>query len=372
MSTKIIKFLLVVFSVFLMNCTPKKEAIFNIEKAGSELFYYQGRTAVLNDSTAALISPGAYVASSFIGDSCEVFLKAEQQPYNYVSIELDGEYLGRIKVKSDSVKGYVFKASTSKKMHTLKVFKESEASNGTILFSGIKAEKIIFYKLPSTKYIEFIGNSITCGAASDGSVLPCEEGLYSDHQNVYFAYGPSLSRALNTNFMLSSVSGYGIYRNWNDENIEEPIMPQVYENLYLNLDNSKKYSFSYIPDIVSVCLGTNDLSEGDGLKPRLPFNKEKFVTNYINFVKTVYSYYPNTQIVLLNSPMSGAAANILLSACLKEVQSYFNENNEQQILLFEFNKAYNGGCLWHPSVSEHQEIAKELLPFFKNVLQDLE
>ena len=53
-------------------------------------------------------------------------------------------------------------------------------------------------------------------------------------------------------------------------------MPQVYENLYLNLDDSKKYDFSIKPDIVNICLGTNDLSYGDGVKPRLLFNREKF------------------------------------------------------------------------------------------------
>lgn len=337
-------------------------------KTGDVLFYHQGRTAVLKDSTIALISPGAFVASSFSGNNCEIFLKGEYEPYNYVSIELDGKYLGRIKIKSDATKSYIIDVPNTNEIHTIKIFKESEASNGTIIFSGLKVEKIETYVPTASKYIEFIGDSITCGAAADGSVTPCDGGQYFDHQNVYFSYGLSVSRALNTNVMLSSVSGIGIYRNWNDENIEEPIMQQVYENRYLNMDNSNKFNFENIPDIVSICLGTNDMSGGDGVKPRLPFNKEKYVNNYINFVKTINSYYPETQIVLLNSPMIVGEANDLLVSCLKEIQSYFRKNNNQSILIFEFDSLYVGGCSWHPSVEEHQEMAKKLTPFFESIL----
>ena len=168
--------------------------------------------------------------------------------------------------------------------------------------------------------------------------------------------------------MLSSVSGIGIYRNWNDENIEEPIMPEVYENLYLNTNSTKPYKFSRKPDIVSICLGTNDLSNGDGTKTRLPFNKEKYVSNYIDFVKVVYNHYSNTQIVLLNSPMIVGENNELLVSCLKEVQEYFAVNYEKSILLFEFKKEYINGCNYHPSIQDHKEISSQLMPLFKSVL----
>jgi hypothetical protein len=70
-----------------------------------------------------------------------------------------------------------------------------------------------------------------------------------------------LSRVIDVDYLVSSVSGIGMYRNWNDENKEEPIMPEVYENLYLTKDNSKpKYDFVFQPNIISIALGTNDFS----------------------------------------------------------------------------------------------------------------
>tara|TARA_R110000868_G_scaffold178979_1_gene418898 strand:+ start:910 stop:1995 length:1086 start_codon:yes stop_codon:yes gene_type:complete len=332
-----------------------------------ENFQYAGRYELLKND-AALISPGSSVTIKFSGNYCSINLKSEKLPYNYVSFELDGEYKGRIRIESESTKEYVVEISTNKKEHSLKIIKESEASNGSLLFSSITVDKIL-PNTPSVKpFIEFIGDSITCGAAADGSATPCNTGVYFDQENVYFSYGAITARALNVDFTLSSVSGIGMYRNWNDENIEEPIMPQVYENLYLNTNTSIKNNFEKKPDIVSICIGTNDLSNGDGKKPRLPFNKEKYISNYINFIKTIYSHYPETQIVLLNSPMIQGDSNTLLLSCLNEVQSYFTSQTNKSILLFEFDEAYNNGCLWHPSVSDHKEIAEKITPFFKKSL----
>ncbi len=361
-----IQFISMLIFSLVFNCNetiPKKYS------ADNENFQYNGRYE-LSQNEATLISPGAYVSINFSGEYCEVFLKAGKAPYNYVAFELDGIYLGRKKIKSEAISSYVLEVSSKEKTHTLKIIKESEASNGGVLFDGIKVEAVLDKGQEPKHFIEFIGDSITCGAVADGSVTPCDEGEYFDHENVYFSYGLDVARALQADFMLSSVSGIGMYRNWNDEAIEEPIMPQVYENLYLDTNNSKKYSFEKKPDLVSICLGTNDLSNGDGIKPRLSFNKDKYTANYINFVKTVYSHYPDTQIILLNSPMVVGENNTLLVSCLKNVQSYFAKNYDKSILLFEFDKLYVDGCLYHPSVEEHKLIAEKLMPFFDNILNN--
>lgn len=365
----IIRVVLPIILFLLIGCKENHPTL-SYQKAKNELFHYQGRFDVLQDSSVALISSGSSVSINFSGNHCEVYLGSKYGPYNYVSMELDGQYLGRLKIESDSIQPHFIEVSSMEKSHLLKIFKESESSNGEVLFDGIIVEKVLPIKVVLKNYIEFIGNSVTCGAAADTSETPCGTGNYFDQQNVYFSYGARVARALNVDFMLSSVSGIGIYRNWNDENKEEPIMPQVYENLYLNTDSSKKYDFSLKPNIVSICLGTNDLSNGDGIKPRLPFNKEKFVANYIDFVKTVYIHYPDTKIILLNSPMIIGETNELLVSCLKEVQDYFTINTDKKIIMFELNKAYNNGCSSHPNVEEHNEIAEKLIPFFKNILNN--
>lgn len=364
------KYHVLILLVLFISCKDESKNSEIVKPFTTKNLNYQGRVDFLKDSTLALISPGSSISFNFSGNFCEVYLKSEFRPHSYISIEIDGEFLEKIKIEADSIKPYQIKIPSKNKTHTVQIFKETEASNGSIIIEKIVVDKIEPIHSNSKKYIEFIGNSITCGAASDSTFVKCDEGEYFDHQNVYYSYGSRVARALDADFMLSSVSGIGIYRNWNDENIEEPIMPQVYENLYLNTDNSKKYDFSKKPDIVSICLGTNDFSNGDGIKNRLHFNKEKFISNYINFIKTVYSHYPKTKIILLNSPMIDGETNLLFISYLEEIQEYFLKTYNKEIPIYQFKKLYVNGCSYHPSVEEHGKMAEELIPVYNNLLNN--
>ena len=55
--------------------------------------------------------------------------------------------------------------------------------------------------------------------------------------------------------------------------------------------------------MVSIALGTNDFSNGDGKSPRLPFDSAAFVNTYAQFVQLVKAKYPKARLALLSSPM---------------------------------------------------------------------
>lgn len=170
---------------------------------------------------------------------------------------------------------------------------------------------------------------------------------------------------------MSSASGQGIYRNWNDEHIEKSIFPEVYENLYLNKDATKLYGFKFQSDIVSICLGTNNLSDGDGNKPRLPFNEEKFVSNCIELIKKVYKHAPNTRIVLLNSPMVSREKNVIFIKCLKRIiQAFENDIANKKIELFQFQPLTPKGCDMHPYIENYIVMDDQLIPYFKQLLNE--
>ena len=248
------------------------------------------------------------------------------------------------------------------------IFKATEAATGNLLVRAIES-KAPLSKVPKrSKTIEFIGNSITCGAAADTRTIPCGTAYYHDQHNAYLAYGPRIARALDSDYFLSSVSGIGIYRNWNDEHEKEPIMPEVYENLYLNGPANKPYSFQLQPDLVSICLGTNDLSAGDGIKERLPFNRAVFVSNYVAFVKTVRGHYPNAQILLLSSPTVQGENHKILVDCLNEIKKLLEPDIE--VDLFDLEPFTASGCTGHPSIEDHQRIAEALIPTFESMLAD--
>ena len=334
-------------------------------------FLYAGRVEKLQNDNVILIGTASSISFNFSGNECSIKLQSVDSytHHNYVAIVLDGKFIGKIKIEKGAVQSFPIKVTSNKKEHRLEIYKNTEAHTGGVLFAGTTA-KLTSISSKKKKKIEFIGDSITCAAASDS--VDCDKGEYMDHHNGYYAYGPVLSREIDVDYLVSSVSGIGIYRNWNDENKEEAIMPEVYENLYLTKDNSKpKYDFAFQPDIISIALGTNDFSGGDGKKERLPFNQEKYVSNYINFIKMLYKHNPNAQIVITNSPMVGGERAVVFEDCLNKVKGAFSaDKTHKEILIFKFKPMTPKGCLGHPDVKDQKVMAAQYGPFLKKLLNE--
>ena len=148
-------------------------------------------------------------------------------------------------------------------------------------------------------------------------------------------------------------------------------MPQVYENTDLQEQSSHLWNFDlYDPRVVSIALGTNDFSNGDSKKKRLPFDSAIFVSNYIKFVQQVKSKYSKSQIALLSSPMINGDGRITLQNCLAAVKTNIDElyKNDKPVALYFFKPMLARGCSGHPRVEDHAILAEELIPFFKKLL----
>ncbi|MRX41714.1 GDSL family lipase [Flavobacterium sp. LC2016-23] len=336
-------------------------------------FLYEGRVDKLQDNNVILIGTASSVSFNFTGNTCSVSLQSvdHYEHHNYVALVLDGKYMGKLRIEKGQAQSFPITITSNKKVHNLTIYKNTEAQSGNILFAGTTA-KLAPIASRKKKKIEFIGDSITCGAASDDSDVPCDKGEYFDHHNGYYAYGPVLSRAIGAAYLMSSVSGIGMYRNWNDENKEEGIMPDLYGNLYLTKDPSKpKYDFAFQPDIISIALGTNDFSGGDGKKERLPFNAQKYISNYIDFIKMLYTHNPKTQIVITNSPMVGGEKGVLFEDCLNKIKDAFKEDKTHKpIVIFKFKPMTPKGCLGHPDVADQKVMADAYAPVLKKLLNE--
>ncbi len=158
----------------------------------------------------------------------------------------------------------------------------------------------------------------------------------------------------------------GMYRNWNDEDTA-PVMGDVYATTNLDGNTNNTWDFSdKQPDLVSICLGTNDLSNGDGIKERKPFDPDKFTAKYIDFVKGIFERYPSTKLVLLTSPMVPGENNTLLLDCLQKVKAHFD--TDHTVAIFEFAPMQPKGCGAHPDLNDHKVMADQLVPFYTDVL----
>jgi hypothetical protein len=359
-------FLPFVFFIISSCSSTKNNTVTKDNLSATDILPY-GRTAITNNQLE-LISSAVHFGFSFEGSACEIYASVpEWLDHNYIQYELDGVYQKRIKISKDQ-SGPIRLTAPGNRKHTIWIYKATEATTGPVFIEKISGKNIRSIANSNTPLIEFIGNSITCGAAADASDVPCGSGVYHDQHSAYYAYGPRVARMLGANYILSSVSGIGIYRTWNKE---EPSMPQLYEKTDFQPGSSRHWDFAkYAPTIVSIALGTNDLSNGDGKSPRAPFDSTKFVNAYTSFVQFVKSKYPNAQIVLLNSPMITGNKNILLQQCLNSIKTTIDALNPsgKPVEVFSFQPMKARGCTGHPNVDDHALLADQLLPFLKSLL----
>jgi lysophospholipase L1-like esterase len=329
---------------------------------------YTGRIDFSNPIKPRLSGAGAYFQLKFKGSSCQVLLE-DQNLYgnhNYIATVLDGAYQGRIRVSANQTV-YTVVQNVPDSVHTLIVCKATEAQIGYMDLLGISCREILPWGENPGREIEFIGNSITCGMGLETSAIPCDAAKWYDQHNAYLSYAPLVARELKADWLLSSVSGIGITRNWNSAG---PTMPQVYNHTFLDTDSSALWSADrFVPDLISICLGTNDFSDGDGTYERAALDSATFVNNYIRFVKFIRNRYPHAQICCLSSPMLSPEKTSRLTEYLSVVTRFMREaEHDDMVHLFIFSRSYTRGCSGHPDEQDHRLMAEELLPFFKNIM----
>lgn len=350
------------FILLLVGCKSEKPPQDKFFTDEDDTFVYSGRTLNSSEGTK-LITSAASVKTRVYGDTVTVFLQSDNDDeHHYIAVELNEEYVGRFRVTKDTLK---FALPERDSANTLAIYKETEAANGSLIFNGIRAKKVEKPVEEKRAKIEFIGASTTCGMGADSSQIGCEEGEWFDQHSAYMSYGARVARALDMDFDLNCVSGIGVYRNWNDE--DQPPMPEVYPYLHLNGNQGKRAEINKKEalQIVSIALGGNDFSLGDGEKERPEFNSEKFKEKYLEFVETIFKRYPDTKMALLSSPTAGEEEEKELIKILKEIKT---ELPDRTIEIYDFDRITPGGCTGHPSLKDHQKIADDLIPFYRNLL----
>ncbi|MDB5241495.1 MAG: family lipase, partial [Spirosoma sp.] len=361
-------FLTTAICLFSLCCTTSKTNSKESDSLPATALKPYGRFVMNLQQNLEMVSSAMHFGFSFEGKQCQIRATIPNgDGHNYLQYELDGVYQKRIKIAGHSAKPIVITAPTGGK-HTVWVYKATEAHTGPIVIQKITGNQLKPLQKITAPLIEFIGNSITCGAAADPSEVPCGSGQYHDQHNAYMAYGPRVARALGTDFVLSSVSGIGVYRNWNSNG---PTMPDVYERPDFQVNNSQRWNFNtFLPQIVSIALGTNDFSEGDGKRERLPFDSASYVNTYLKFIKVVKSKYPKAQVALLSSPMLNGKNRSTLQNCLAAVKAGADAANpsDKPVALYFFRSMRARGCSGHPSVEDHAMLAQELVPFFSKLL----
>lgn len=326
--------------------------------------------AAFSGAGAEFIYTGKKLDITIVGDGASTAGNAD----NYARVAI---YVDKERVIDDMLdekeKTYTAFESDSEKSVNVQIIKLSECAMSTIGIKPIKlgeGEKIEPAKAKDLK-IEFIGDSITCGYGVDDPDK--EHHFKTSTEDVTKAYAYKTAQALDADYSMVSISGYGIISGYTDSGKKpEQTIPQYYDKLGFSYNKfadslevaGLEWNFdNYKPDIVVINLGTNDMSYAKN-----EMTQAEFEEGYIEFLKQVRSHNPDSYIFCTYGVMGNTLIRSIKNVCDK----YSEETGDNKVTFFTLpmqDENKNGIVAdWHPSEATHEICAQRAVKTIKETL----
>jgi hypothetical protein len=295
---------------------------------------------------------GCSIDTVFQGTELIADLEVTKGTVAGLTVVVDGESrFVKLEAGRQSVK--VFLGGESQTEHRITLFKRSEGALGEIKFHGFDASEDAVVSRPSDRELKMlvIGDSITCGYGNEAQHL--SEGNTVENENGYKSYAPIAARALDADLMMFCWSGRGMFRNRQLNYDQATTIPKIFNQ---TLPQSRLPAWDharYVPDVIVINLGTNDMSENNGQKP--PLSKDGYIDAYKQFLTRLRGYWPDSKIVLSIGPMGNAS----VSHWLPEIAAEFT--NTFVLIYSPFSGREDKAGNYHPSVKKDRSMAAELV-----------
>ncbi|HHU70725.1 MAG TPA: SGNH/GDSL hydrolase family protein [Clostridiales bacterium] len=330
-----------------------------------------GRTYYSEEDILWCALSGSGIEYKFSGNKCTINIVGDsvstrEDVDNHARI---GIYVNNQRVVDDMIskkdKEYVVIDEGEVIEATIKILKLSETAMSTFGIASIDVEGGTIE--PTEKknlLIEFVGDSITCGYGVDDE--DPEHNFSTKTEDVTRAYAYKTAEALDADYSMVSISGYGIISGYTtgEEPITNQLIPQYYEKLgfsYGDFGAEKPqdipWDFSLRqPDIVVINLGTNDSSYTKDHEDRIA----SFSQEYGVFIKRIRELNPEAAIIC----SLGIMGTQLYPSIELAVNTYMVETADVNIHLLRFDEQrHEDGFVadWHPTEITHIKAAKKLV-----------
>lgn len=351
-----------------------------IYKATAENVKLLGRTYFNEDKLYCALS-GSGVEFSFTGTKCTVNVNGDSNAMNASAADNQarmGIYVNGERVIDDMVDNLresydVFESDTPQDV-TVSIIKLSESPMSTISIGDIKVTGSAIKPTPDKDlFIEFVGDSITCGYGADD---PVKENHFSTKtEDVTKAYAYKTAQALDADYSMVSFSGYGIISGYsnNDKKVSAQTVPQYYTKLGFSWSPNGSFVPANIdwdfsgrqPDVVVINLGTND----DSYTKTETERQEEYAAEYVNFIKIIREKNPDAKIVCT----LGVMGDRLFEYVQKAADDYTAETGDKNVYTMKFDvqspdDGYSAD--WHPSITTHDKAAAKLAEEIKKILAE--
>lgn len=360
--------------------TNEEELTVNTYIPNTEYVKPLGRTYFIED-TLWLAFSGAGAEFHFSGKKAVITLLGDSTAknpdndgnYARVAVYVNGERVAD-ELMNEAEKTIAVWESDTVEDCTVKIVKLSETAMSTLGIKSIEVEAAGAIAPTEEKehFIEFIGDSITCGYGVDDEVA--EHHFSTATEDVTRAYAYKTAEALDADYSMVSISGYGIisgYTAEGEKKITAQTLPQYYDKLGFSYGRYKWQTPADItwdftgrqPDVIVLNLGTND----DSYTLDFPERQEEYRAAYVEFLKVIRSHNPEAKILCV----LGIMGDRLYPVVEKAVTDYTAETKDTNIasMRFEEQKAADGYVAdWHPTAVTHDKAAEKLTAYMKELM----
>ena len=243
--------------------------------------------------------------------------------------------------------------------HEVILQKRTEGEQGRFTVHSFLSEgEILQADGRKERHIEFIGDSYTCGYGTESNDK--NDPFLTETENCNLTYAAVTARYFGADFNLTSHSGQGIARNYDDFRPGYNI-PDRYSQTF---DESTDYVWDagnapYTPDVVVIYLCTNDFSTA-----RQP-HEEVFAARYIELLKKIKTNYgENIPILCMASNVTPYSFDYIRNACM---MSGLKEVYYLGLTKGVHNYEDDLGASWHPNYQGHIKVASCIIPYISTL-----
>ena len=331
---------------------------YSLEK-GTDIAAFGGRVLFRNGEVI-LGYTNSYVEFKVKGESLSAIMRTGDNldvDAPGLRVYMDGvEYKEIVLDKTkDRVKIWDLPSDAAFKQHTIRIVKMTEAQMSFAAIGNIEVEGELerMERVPDhRKKFEFIGDSITCGFGVRGA--PEAEYTLRDEDGEQ-SYASFLTKTLDLNSRWVSVSGYGVFADYNGNPMD--VLPKVYgyTNWFYDREELNDHS-EFEPDVIVVNLGTNDSGH---------FGEHNilhgFKAAYESFLYMLRTYHRDAVILCVIGTLSPAAC-----APVGEVVAKMKGEGFKDLYLLGLPVHYpekDGMGSFHPSAKTHKKDAERIKGF---------
>lgn len=313
------------------------------------------------------------------GKSCEIVIQAdevarrtEDADGNYARI---GIYLNGERVIDDLLttpeKIYTIFEGTEPREAVVSVVKLSETAMSCLAIREIRTDGTIRPTPDRKLFVEFVGDSITCGYGVDDE--DPDHVFSTATEDVTKAYAYRTAKKLGVDYSMVSISGYGIISGYTGDGTKIPAqtLPPYYDKLgfsYGGFGEKKpqncEWDFSgREPDVIVINLGTNDDSYcGDD-----PERQAEYRAGYVEFLKKVRKNNKNAKILCA----LGIMGDRLFPSVETAVETYKKETGDENLETLHLTpqRPEDGFTAnWHPTSVTHEKASNQAAEKLREML----